>query len=450
MVALMTAPTSGRSEKKSNPSGRAAIVAAVRTPIAKAGTAFRKVHVTDLVRPAFQEALYRAGVRSGQLDEVILGNVCMPADAANPARVAALWAGVPHQVPALTVQRNCASGMEAVAEAAGRIQRGARMVLAGGAESMSTIPLLFPQETLTPMAQLLRARTLWQKTSAIASLRPRHFRPIAGLELGLTDPTCGMIMGKTAEVLASEFGISRREQDEFSLRSHQRAAAAMQAGRFQEEICPVHVPAGSRGSAFEPVTEDNGPRLNQTIEALAKLKPIFDRRDGTVTVGNSCQISDGAVALVLTDPDYAEAEGLEVLGYVRSYACAGLDPSRMGLGPVYALDRLFRQTGLSLSDIPLLEINEAFASQVLACVKAMASPLFAREHLDRTSPLGEVDMDRLNVNGGAIALGHPVGATGARLVLTLLMEMRRRDLDLGVAALCVGGGQGAAILLERR
>ena len=448
MVALTTSPRTGRSDGPSARSGRAAIVAGVRTPIAKAGTVLHNVHVTDLARATFQEVLYRAGLRADQLDEVILGNVVLPADAANPARVSALWAGVPHQVPALTVQRNCASGVEAVADAAGRIKAGARIILAGGAESMSTIPLLFPNETLAPMTRLARARNLWQKSSAAASLRPRHFRPVIGLELGLTDPTCGMIMGKTAELLASEFGITRREQDEFALRSHQRATAAIQSGRFKEEICPVHAPGS--GQAFEPVTEDNGPRANQTLEALAKLKPIFDRRDGSVTVGNSCQVSDGAAAMLVTDPEYARAEGLDVLGYVRSYAAVGLDPARMGLGPVYAIDKLLKQTGLSLSDVPIIEINEAFAAQVLACLKAMASTRFSREHLDRADAIGELDPDRLNVNGGAIALGHPVGATGARLVLTLLLEMRRRDLELGIAALCVGGGQGAAILLERR
>jgi acetyl-CoA acetyltransferase family protein len=198
------------------------------------------------------------------------------------------------------------------------------------------------------------------------------------------------------------------------------------------------------------VTEDVGPRSGQTLEALAKLKPIFDRRDGSVTVGNSCQVTDGAAAVLAMNADLAKAEGLEPLGYVRAYACAGLDPRRMGLGPVYAIHKLLRGTGLRLEDIPLIEINEAFAAQVLACLKAMASPAFAAEQLDHSTPLGEIDPERLNVNGGAIALGHPVGASGARLVLTLLMEMRRRNVDLGIAALCVGGGQGAAMLLERR
>jgi len=360
--------------------------------------------------------------------------------------VSALWAGVPHRVPAMTVQRNCASGMESIADAAARIRGGqGRAILAGGAESMSTVPLLFPDETMVPMARMVKARNAWQKVSAIATLRPRHFKPVAALERGLTDPTCGLIMGKTAEILAQEWNVSREEQDGFALHSHERAIAAQKAGKFKDEIVPVYA-----GKRFDAVTEDVGPRAGQTMDALAKLKPIFDRRDGTVTVGNSCQVTDGAAAMLVMDAELADAEGLEALGYVKAYAVAGLDPARMGLGPVYAIDQLLRSTGLSLSDIPLIEINEAFAAQAIACVKAMASTGFATKHLNRSSALGEIDPDKLNVNGGAIALGHPVGATGTRLVLTLLHEMKRRDVDLGLASLCVGGGQGAAILLERR
>src|SRR5258706_7861963 len=424
---------------------RVAIVAGARTPLAKAGTALKSVHVTELARVVMQEALYRANFAAEDVDEVVLGNVVMPADATNPARIAALWAGIPHRVPALTVQRNCASGMEAVAQAAARIRSGeARAVLAGGAESMSTLPLLLPQETLEPMSRLARAKGMWQKATATAALRPRHFKPVAALEQGLTDPSCDMIMGKTVVVLAHEYGVSRREQYEFALRSHQRASAAAEQGRFDDEMTPFYA-----GERFEAVTRDVGPRGNQTMEALGKLRPLFDRRDGTVTVGNSCQITDGAASLLLADASFARERGLPILGYLRAYAVAGLDPARMGLGPVFAIDKLLRQTGLALSDVPLIEINEAFAAQVLACLKAMSSTRFAREHLDRDDALGEIDPERLNVNGGGIALGHPVGATGARLVLTLLMEMRRRNLDLGLAALCVGGGQGAAILLER-
>ena len=382
--------------------GEVAIVAGARTPWAKAGTALREVHVAELAQRAMKEALYRSGWPADQLDEVMLGNVIMPADATNLARVAALYAGAPFSVPGLTLQRNCASGMEAIAEAAGRVRnKSARAVLAGGAESMSTLPLLLPSETVEPMARLSKARSVWAKANAITYLRPRHFRPIAALEQGLTDPTCNMIMGKTAEVLAHEFGITRKEQDEFAVRSHHRAAEAEKAGRFNEERVPFFA-----GKKFEPVVEDVGPRPNQSLEALGNLKPIFDRRDGTVTVGNSCQVTDGAAAMLVVDGETAKARNLPVLGHVRAYAYAGLDPARMGLGPVYAIAGLLKQTGMQLSDIGLLEINEAFAAQVLACLKAMASDDFCQEHLNRNA-LGEVDPDKLNVNGGAIALGHP-------------------------------------------
>ncbi|HET6249991.1 MAG TPA: thiolase family protein [Tepidisphaeraceae bacterium] len=423
-----------------------AIVAGARTPLGKAGTVLKSMHAEDLAKVAIQETLYRAAMGADRLDEVILGNVVMPADAANVARVAALWAGVPRNVPGLTVQRNCASGMEAINEACMRIRAGmGRIIMAGGCESMSNVPLLFPMETLEPVGQLARAKSTWQKTKAAAALRPRHFKPTAGLELGLTDPTVNMIMGKTAEVLVQEFGISRTEQDAYALHSHEKAVHATNAGFFDEEIVPVYA-----GERYEPVTRDNGPRANTTMESLGKLKPLFDRKDGSVTVGNSCQITDGAATVLMADANLARAEGMEPLGYVRGYAYAALDPARMGLGPVFAIDQLLRQTGMSLADIPLFEINEAFAGQVLACLKAMNSAQFCREQLGRDSALGEIDPEKLNVNGGAIALGHPVGATGARIVLTLLMEMKRRNLNLGLAALCVGGGQGAAMLLERR
>lgn len=420
------------------------VVNGVRTPFVKAGGAFKDVHVSDLAKRVIQEALYRADFPFERLDEVILGNVVMPADATNLARVAALWAGVPDNVPALTVQRNCASGMEAIAQAGDLLRAGrGHAVLAGGAESMSGLPLLLPDETREPVSRMFRARSIWQKTTAAASFRPRHFKPRAALEMGLTDPTCGLIMGKTAEILARDFDISREEQDAFALRSHQRAAAAIESGKFDAEIVPVFAT-----DRFGPVARDVGPRANQTMEALAKLRPIFDKRDGTVTAGNSSQVTDGAAAVLMMDGDTAHREQREPLGFVRGYACVGLDPRRMGLGPVYAINKLLNDAGISLGDVDLFEINEAFAAQVLACLKAMASAQFCREHLDRSVALGEIDPDRLNVNGGAIALGHPVGATGARLVLTMLMEMKRRRVNLGIAALCVGGGQGVAMLLE--
>jgi acetyl-CoA acetyltransferase family protein len=421
-----------------------AVLAGARTAWAKAGTSLRQVPVAELARAAMQETLYRASWPAERLDEVLLGNVAMPADAANPARVAALEAGVPAAVPAMTVQRNCASGMEAVALGAARIHAGqAKAVLAGGAESMSTIPMLWPQEALDPAARLMTAKTVVQKLRAAARLRPRHFRPRLGLQLGLTDPVSGLNMGQTAEVLAHEFGVDRQAQDQWALRSHRCASAAAEAGRHSPELMTLYA-----GPDFTPVARDVGPRANQSAEALAKLPPLFDRRDGTVTAGNACPITDGGAALLLCDGPTARAEARPALGFIHGYSIAALEPARMGLGPVYAIDRLLQTAGLTLRDIGLIEINEAFAAQVLACLKALASDEFARRRLGRSQALGELDPQILNVNGGAIALGHPVGATGARLVLTLLLEMRRRRVEFGVAALCVGGGQGVAILLH--
>jgi acetyl-CoA acetyltransferase family protein len=423
---------------------RVAIVSGVRTPFAKAGDALAKLHVTDLAATALRETLYRAPWPVSRIDEVVLGNVIMPADATNPARVAALGAGIARTTPALTVQRNCASGMEAIANGAMKIQsHRADAILAGGAESMSRAPLLLPAESAAPLGALAKAKTFTSKLAAVAQLRPRHFKPIPSLLLGLTDPTCQLNMGQTAELLAQDFQISRADQDAFALESHRRAVAAADSGRFDDEITPVYVP-----DQFKPLVADVGPRPEQTIEALRRLRPIFDRKDGSVTVGNACPITDGAAALLLMDAELAKAEGLTILGYVQDWATAALDPSRMGLGPVFAIHQLLAQTELTLGDIGLIEINEAFASQVLACLQAMDSSSFAEHRLDGASAIGSIDPDRLNVNGGAIALGHPVGATGARLVLTLLYEMRRRSVEKGIASLCVGGGQGMAMLLE--
>jgi acetyl-CoA C-acetyltransferase/acetyl-CoA acyltransferase len=419
------------------------ILGGVRTPFAKAGTAFRDVPVYELGRIAVGELLARAELDPARLDEVVLGNCAQPAEAANVARVTAIRGGVPMPVPSATVHRNCASGMESVANAAYRIAAGeAKLILAGGIESMSQIPLMYTFEYATWLEGLMRARSPLAKAAAFGRFRPRMLRPRIALAEGLTDLTCGLNMGETAEGLAREFRISRERQDEFALVSHQRAVAARE--RLREEIAPVFPPP-----KLEMVHDDVGPRENQTLEALARLKPYFDRRTGTVTVGNSCQVTDGAVGLLIGDEAAARDWPVPPLGRIRAFAFAGLAPARMGLGPVFALSRVLARERLSLADVELFEINEAFAAQVIACIEAAKSPAFARAELDRTEALGEIPVDRLNVNGGAIALGHPVGASGARLLLTLLMEMRRRALKRGIAALCVGGGQGAAFVLER-
>jgi acetyl-CoA acetyltransferase family protein len=422
---------------------RSWILGGIRTPFAKAGTVFKRVPAYELGRWAIADLLARHEADPATIDEVVLGNCAQPAEAANVARVAALLAGVPERVPGVTVHRNCASGMEAVANAAYRIEaRGASLVLAGGMESMSQIPLLYTPEYAEWLEGLMRAKSLPAKLGALARFRPRLLTPRIALAEGLTDYTCGLNMGQTAEVLAQEFRITREQQDAFALDSHRRAIDARE--RLREEIVPAFPPPDRA-----IVRDDVGPRENQTLEALAKLKPYFDRRNGTVTVGNACQVTDGAVALLVGDDETAARWPVPPLGRIRAFAFAGLAPRRMGLGPVFAMARALELAGLTLEEVELFEINEAFAAQVLACLAAAQSPEFARAELQRDRPLGVIPRDRLNVNGGAIALGHPVGSSGARLILTLLMEMRRRKLKRGLASLCVGGGQGAAFVLER-
>jgi acetyl-CoA acetyltransferase family protein len=419
------------------------ILSGVRTPFAKAGSVFRKVPAYELGRIAVAETIARAELDPGRLDEVILGNCAMPSEAANSSRIAALRAGVPERIPSFTVHRNCASGMESVASALYRIAAGdAKLIMAGGMENMTQIPLYFPTSYAEWLEGLMRAKTPVQKLGVLTRFRPAMLAPRIALAEGLTDLVCGLNMGQTAEVLAREFRIPREQQDAFALRSHQRAIAGREA--LREEIVPVFA-----APKYEAVRDDVGPRDGQTIEALAKLKPYFDRRNGTVTVGNACQVTDGAVALLVADDATAQSWPVPPLGRVRSFAFAGLQPQRMGLGPVFASALALDRSGLTLEDMELVEINEAFAAQVLSCLAAMKSPEFAKRELGRDRALGEIPDERLNVNGGAIALGHPVGSSGARLLLTLLHEMRRRGAKRGLATLCVGGGQGAAFVLER-
>lgn len=430
---------------------RLAIIDGIRTPFIKAGTLFKDLTAYELGRLAVSEIIARTGIDKNLIDEVILGCVGQPAEAANVARVIALKAGIPDRVPARTVHRNCASGMESITSAYEQMLAGRGDVfIVGGAESMSNYPLLFPKTASEKFAAVSRAKSAGEKLKAFVNFRPSDFRPQIGVILGLTDPTCGMIMGDTAEVLAKEFHVPREEQDRFALASHQKVVAARE--RLREEIMTVYLDGavgGANGSKQKFVQDDNGVREGQTMEALAKLRPIFDRKFGTVTAGNASQITDGAVALLVMSEAKAKALGYKPLGYLTHYSYAGLDPRRMGLGPAYAIPLALRRAGKKLGDMQLIEINEAFAVQVMACEQLLASKKFAKEHLNQDEAVGELDRTKLNVNGGAVALGHPVGATGARLVLTLLKELQRRDLQTGLASLCVGGGQGAALILER-
>ena len=422
------------------------IAAGVRTPFAKAGTAFLDTPAVELGKTAIAALLVQTGIDPASIAEVIFGCVGQPANAANVARVVGLRGGVPESVPAITVHRNCASGFEAVTQAAEKIMVGrGDIFLVGGVESMSQIPLLLSHATAKKIGAFAKAKSLPQKLQAVSLFRPEDLKPNIGLQLGLSDPVCGLNMGQTAEVVARDFGISREEEDEFALRSHNRANAARE--RLREEITPVYLPRSQNGRAY--LDYDNGPRPNQTLEALAKLRPVFEPRTGTVTAGNSSQITDGAVALLVMSERGLKQSGLEPLGQLIDYAYTGLDPSRMGLGPVYAINKVEKQTGLRLADADLIEINEAFAAQVLGCQRASISAEYCRTHLGRENALGEIPDEILNVNGGAIALGHPVGVTGSRLVLTALKELRRRGKQRALVSLCVGGGQGGALWLTR-
>ncbi len=425
---------------------RIAILDGVRSPFAKAGEELKTVQADDLGACIVREVMDRVPVTHAEVDEVIIGNVAQPAHAANIARVVALKAGFGPEVIAHTVHRNCASGMQSITAGAAQIRVGdSRVVLAGGTESMSNIPLMYGEEMTELFSKLFRARSVRERIRLVCSFRPRYLKPVIGVVQGLTDPVCGLNMGQTAEVLSREFHVTRSEQDAFALQSHERALAAIREDRLAEEIQPVPIPP-----RFDTMHEvDSGPREGQSIEALQKLRPYFDRHNGTVTVGNACPLTDGAAAVVMMSESAARARGLEPLGYLRDYAYAGLDPKRMGLGPVFATAKVLEKVELTLGDMDLIELNEAFAAQVLACARAFESDAFAKTYLGRDTAIGNLDLERVNVNGGAIALGHPVGTTGTRLVLTLLREMKRRGVDRGLATLCIGGGQGAALILER-
>ncbi len=425
---------------------RVVVVDGVRTPFAKAGTALAEVGAAELARTAIRELLERTGIDPATIDEVILGNAAPPSDSPNIARVAALEAGVPQAVPAYSVARNCASGFQSLTDGWNQIVLGqSDVVIAGGVESMSNVPLQYPGEFAGVMSDLARAKSIPGKVAAATQFRPTHLKPVAALAEGLTDPVCGLNMGETAEVLAQEFNLSRRAQDEYALRSHQRAAEAWAEGRFVDEVTPVFVPPGYA----DVVVEDVGYRPRQSLEALAKLPPVFDRRHGTVTAGNSSMITDGAAAVLLMEAERARALGYEPLGTLVSFGYAGIDPRRMGLGPAVATPLALERAGMTLDDMDLIELNEAFAAVVLANMEVFPSREWAAEMLGRSEPIGEIRAERLNVNGGAIALGHPIAASGTRLALTLLLEMKRRGSEWGLATLCVGGGLGGAIVFRR-
>jgi acetyl-CoA acetyltransferase family protein len=414
------------------------IVSAIRTPFSRAGTDLAHLDAVELGRHAVSSLLTRTGIDPMLVDETIFGCVGQPPEAMNIARVVALRSGLPESKPALTVHRNCASGLEAITLAHAKMCAGqGEVFIVGGTESMSQMPLYFSKPATAKFANLGRARNLKGRLMAAMRFRPDDFAPVIGLKLGLTDPVCAMNMGQTAEVLARELAISREMQDAFAMRSHLRAT---QASHFlNQQITPVH--------GKKTVSVDNGVRADSSLEKLARLPILFDPLCGTVTAGNASQVTDGAVALLVASEDAAAAHGWTPLGRLVSYAATGCDPVRMGLGPVRAMDLALQRAGWRLGDADVVEINEAFAAQVLAVLKALSDPTSARL-AGLEAPLGEVDIGKVNTCGGAIALGHPVGATGARLVQTALLQLHATDARRAIVSLCVGGGQGMAACLE--
>lgn len=420
------------------------LVAGLRSPFSKAGTDFKALHAADMGAQVLKELLLQNNFPVDKIDEVIIGNVGNPSDAANISRVIALRAGLPQSISACSVHRNCASALESVSTAYDKIRsESAEIIIAGGTENMSQYPLLFKQSFSDIFSEFAFSKTLLKKIKALKKLKLKDLVPRISVIEGLTDPFVGINMGQTAEVLAKEFKISRQEQDNFALQSHQKAVAAKE--KLSQELMPMFTPPKLK----KILENDNGPRATQNIESLQKLKPYFDKKYGSVTVGNACPLTDGAVMLLIMSKEKAQELKLKPLAYIRSYAYAGCDPSRMGLGPVYATAKLLAKQNISLQDIDLVELNEAFAAQVLACQKAFASDVFCKNELGLDKAMESIKKDKLNVNGGAIAIGHPVGATGSRLILTLAKQMQRQDARWGLATLCIGGGQGGALLLEK-
>ncbi|HJV25268.1 MAG TPA: acetyl-CoA C-acetyltransferase [Aromatoleum sp.] len=418
------------------------IIDGARTPFLKARNAPGPFAASDLATAAGAALLARQRFAPNELDEVILGCASPSPDEVNIGRVVALRMGCGQKVPGWTVMRNCASGMQALDSAMANIHAGrSQLVLAGGVDALSRAPLLFSDAMVRWLSNWYAAKSAGQKLAALRQFRPAHLAPVIGIMKGLTDPIVGQLMGQTAENLAHRFGISRAEMDVFAARSHARVLAAREAG-YLGEIVPL---IDRDGTVYR---DDDGVRADSTPENLAKLKPFFDRKYGRVTAGNSSQITDGAAWLVLASHEAVERHGLTPLGRIVDSQWAGLDPEQMGLGPVHAATPLLQRHALEHADIDAWEINEAFAAQVIACLRAWDDAEYCRRELGLDDALGRLDEDKLNVDGGAIAQGHPVGASGARIVLHLLNVLRRKNAKRGIASICIGGGQGGAMLVE--
>ena len=419
------------------------IVDGSRAPFLKARGIPGPFTAADLAVYSARQLLTRQPFEPPELDEVILGCVMPGADEANIARVVSLRLGCGKLVPAWTVQRNCASGMQSIDCAAQNIAIGrADLVLAGGTEAMSYAPLLFSKAMATWFGKFSTARDIGSKLKLLSRFRPSLLTPVIALLKGLSDPVVGLSMGQTAEIIAHRFSITRQEMDAYAVQSHQRLSAALDQDRLPE----IEVMYDSQGKYYE---RDDGVRAETNVEKLGTLKPVFDREFGLVTSGNSSQITDGAAWVILASEDAVKRHQLSVLARVVDSEWAGLEPSQMGLGPAHAMSPILKRNKLKVEDVDYWEINEAFAAQVLACVEAWKDSHYCRAELHTRSAIGEIDQTRLNVDGGGISLGHPVGASGARIVLHLCHLLEQNNGNKGVASLCIGGGQGGAMLLER-
>jgi acetyl-CoA acyltransferase len=436
--------TEVRRQRLRGPNGRVAILAGARTPFCRSGTELKELDAIDLAGIAAAEAVARAAIDPGEIDAAIFGVVMPALHGPNLGREVVFRAALPDSIPGSSVNIACASSNRAITSGAEAILLGeADLVVAGGAESLSNVPITFSRRAAEKFQRLAKAKSLGPRLGVAASFRPRDFAPVAP---AIAEHSTGLTMGESCEKMAKENSISRLAQDEVALLSHQRAAAAQAAGRFAGQLVPVFPPP-----AFERVVErDSGVRDDTTLEALGRLRPVFDRRYGSLTAGNSSPITDGGAAVVLASEARARQLAAKPLGYLRSWAWFAVPPGGQLLqGPAYAAPLALERAGLTLADIDLVEMHEAFAAQVVSNLKAFASLRFAAEELGRDAPLGEVDLERWNVNGGSIALGHPFGATGARVTMQLLHELGRRGLQRGLITVCAAGGHGFAMVVER-
>jgi acetyl-CoA acyltransferase len=423
---------------------RVAVIRGLRTPFAKSGTHYAHLSSLDLGKLVVEELVQRAGIDPSEVQEVVFGNVIPSVKAPNLAREIVLGTGLPRKIPGYTVGKACASANQAITAASDMIARGyADTVIAGGAESLSDVPILFSKKFAEALVSSSKQKSIGKKLGAFRSVKIKDLAPDAP---AIAESTTGLTMGESAEKMAKANHISREAQDRFALQSHQRAAAATESGRFKDEVMTVVVPP-----QFENIVEtDNLIRADSTLENLAKLKPVFDRRYGTITAGNASPLTDGAAAVLLMSEDKAKAMGLKPLGFIRSYAYAATDPfDQLLQGPVFALPTALERAKVKLDEIGVIEMHEAFAAQVLSNIQWLGSKKIAQEKLGRSEPVGDIDPETINRTGGSIALGHPFGATGARIVTTVCNELQRTGERYGLVTVCAAGGIGVAMVLER-